>query len=133
LIRRIFALIVALAAMATAAGVIVVAAAYALFALVRDSLGPSGAAAVVCAAAAVLILLLALVAYAQFRHKPAKRPAPGARSGGLAERVAEAVRERPAAAAGVAAAAGLLAWRNPQVASILLHLFDPAAKRGRRS
>jgi hypothetical protein len=132
LIRRIFALIVALTAMATAAGVIVVAAAYALFALVRDSLGPAGAAAVVCAAAAVLILLLALVAYAQFRHKPAKRAAPGAKSG-LAERVAEAVRERPAAAAGVAAAAGLLAWRNPQIASILLHLFDPAAKRGRRS
>ncbi len=132
MIRRIFALIVALAAMATAAGVIVVAAAYALFALVRDALGPAGAAAVVCAAAGVLILLLALVAYSQFKHKPARRAAPGAKSG-LAERVAEAVRERPAAAAGVAAAAGLLAWRNPQIASLLLHLFDPAAKRGRRS
>lgn len=132
MIRRIFALIIALAAMATAAGVIVVAAAYALFALVRDSLGPSGAAAVVCAAAGVLILLFALVAYSQVRHKPAKRPVPGAKSG-LAERVAEAVRERPAAAAGVAAAAGLLAWRNPQIASLLLHLFDSAPKRGRRS
>ena len=132
MIRRIFALIVALAAMATAAGVIVVAAAYALFALVRDALGPAGAAAVVCAAAGVLILLLALVAYSQFKHKPARRAAPGAKSG-LAERVAEAVRERPAAAAGVAAAAGLLAWRNPQIASLLLHLFDPAAKRGRHS
>ncbi len=118
--------------MATAAGVAVVAAAYTLFALVRDSLGPAGAAAVVCAAAAVLILLLGLIAYSQVKHRAPKRTAPTGK-GTLADRLTDAVRERPAAAAGAAAVAGLLAWKNPQIASLLLRLFDPAPTKGRRS
>jgi hypothetical protein len=62
LIKRVVAFFVAVAAMCAAAGVLVVSAAYALFALVRDYVGPAGAAAICFAAAAVLIGVLAVVA-----------------------------------------------------------------------
>jgi hypothetical protein len=131
LIRRLITLLIAVAAMATAAGVVVVSASFALYALVRTYIGPAGAAAVVCASAAVLILLIALVAFRRSR-KPAPKAASLTGKSALADRLADVLRERPVAAAGAAAAAGLLAWRNPQLATILLRLFDPASARGRR-
>ncbi|MGC1301923.1 MAG: hypothetical protein WA840_06075 [Caulobacteraceae bacterium] len=129
MIRRIVALIVAVAAMATAASVAVVAAAFAFYALLRPYLGEAGAAAALCGAAAVLMGLIGLIAFGRFKRRPA--PKPEAKHS-LADRLAEVVRDRPVAAAGAAAAAGLLAWRNPQLASVLLRIFDPAASRGGR-
>ena len=49
------------------------------------------------------------------------------------ERLTSVVSERPIVAAGAAVAAGLLAWRNPTLVSLLLRVADkpPADKRRR--
>jgi hypothetical protein len=136
LIRRLIAFCVALAAMGAAAGVLVVAAAYALFALVRDYVGPAGAAAIDCLCAAVLLAVLGFIAYRQVkapgRPKPKHRDGEAERGGGLADKLADTLRERPMVAASAAAAAGLLAWRNPVLVSTVLRLLDPGAAAKRR-
>ena len=120
MIARIVSYIVAIVAIATAAGVLVVSASFALYALLRLYIGPPGAAACVTLAAAVLIGLLALI----FFRKGAA-PKLKAEPDSPLEKITAMVRDRPAIAAAAAAAAGLLAWRNPVVVSTVLRLLEP--------
>ena len=129
ILRKIVMALVAAAAILTASGVCVVAAAYALFALVRESLGAAGAAAVVCLAAAVLIGLVGAGAAFQLRGKT-KPPAAGPGSG-ILDQLFELARERPIVSTGALVAAAALAIRNPVVlASVVKALLNkkPAAK-----
>ncbi len=115
IIRKIVLALVAAAATLAASGVIVVAAAYALFALTRDALGAAGAAGVVCLAAAVLIGLIGLIAglEASRASKAIKRAHDS--QPGLLNQLFELVREKPLVSGGALIAAAGMAVRNPAV------------------
>jgi hypothetical protein len=103
--------VIAAAAMAASASVLIVALAFALYALVEPTLGRAGAAAVVAGASGLLIGLLALTIALMAR---AKRPKPKLESAsGVVERIFELVRDQPVMAIGAALGAGFLAMRNP--------------------
>ncbi len=131
MIAKLVSFVIALAAMAAAACVVVVSAAFAVYALLRTYVGPSGAAACVTLAAAVVLGILALVMFRKAKGPKlsAKGKAEGA--GGLVERLTDLVSDRPVVAAGAAVAAGLLAWRNPTLVSTVLRVMDPPTGRKR--
>jgi hypothetical protein len=115
IVRKIVLALVAAAATLAASGVIVVAAAYALFALTRNALGPAGAAGVVCLAAGVLIGLIGLIAglEASRTSKAIKRAHDS--QPGLLNQLFELVREKPLVSGGAVIAAASMAMRNPAV------------------
>ena len=132
MIKKLISFVVALAAMAAAAGVLVVSAAFAAYALLRTYIGPSGASACVTLAAAIVLGVLALVMFSKTKgpNLKAKGKAPDG-SGGLVERLTDLVSDRPVVAAGAAVAAGLLAWRNPTLVSTVLRVMEPRGERKR--
>lgn len=109
--------VVAIVLVATSAGVAVVAAAFAVFALLRDYVGPSGAAAIVTGAVALFGLIVGLT---MFRKA---NPPPAAHEQSLAERALDLAKERPLAAAGLAAVAGLVVLRNPKLVTAAVTAF----------
>jgi hypothetical protein len=110
--RRVLMACVAIVMLATAGGVVMVAAAYAVFALAQAQLGPAGGAAVTALVFAVILGLGGLVFTPRGRKRA--RATPGT-SAALAEELMELVRDKPLASAGVALAAGIMAMRNPKV------------------
>ena len=116
--------------MIAAAGVVVVSAAFALYTLLRDYLGPAGASAVIAALFAVIFALVGVIALRRGASKGAKNKA-SARDSTAMGRVIDALRDRPVMAAGAAAAAGLIAWRNPQLVSTVLRALEPRADHAR--
>ncbi len=114
IVRKIVLALVAASAILAATGVFVVAAAYAVFALCRDLVGPAGAAAVVCACAALIIALVGLVAGLQ-ASKAAKayKKANAAGAPSLLDHVIDLVREKPIVSAGTLIAGAAMAVRNP--------------------
>jgi uncharacterized PurR-regulated membrane protein YhhQ (DUF165 family) len=119
-------------ALAVSAGVVVVALAYALFALVRPYLGSAGAAAIVALAAAILIALIGVMLSLMARP-PKRKKVEEPES--FIDRVVEFVRARPVTAVAGALAAGLLAVRNPGYLGAVLRSFvegGPAKNRGKR-
>ena len=129
IVQRIIFAVAALAALAAAAAIIVFAAAFALYALLRDILTPAGAAAAVCLAAAVLAAIVALVAAQMVKPKRRTAPLRGdpyRAPPGMIDRVVGVARERPFVAAGAAVAAGLLAIANPAIVTAVMRaFFDP--------
>jgi hypothetical protein len=119
ILRRVLFYLASAAALATAAGVIVVALAYALYALVKPAIGAAGAAAVVAGAAAVLIGLIGF--WLALASRPPRRK--GRAADTLAERIADFVREKPVTAIAAAVAAGLMAVRNPKYLGSALRSF----------
>ncbi len=106
ILRRLLSFLAAATALSVSAGVIVVALAYAVFALVRPFWGPAGAAGVVAASAALLIGILGLVMAGLAMGKPQRRRWRGARARErLMDAVVDFVRSKP-----VTAVAG--AWRR---------------------
>jgi len=125
IVNRVVAAIIAVAAMAAAAGVVVVAAAFAIYSLLRDHFGPAGAAAIIAAGFAVALALSALIMFSKAKFpKAPKRGAMPERPTALTDKVIAMVTERPIIAAAAAAAAGLLAWRNPTLVSTILKALD---------
>ncbi len=125
IVNRVVAAIIAVAAMAAAAGVVVVAAAFAIYTLLRDHFGPAGAAAIISAGFAVALALSALILFSKAKGPTApKRGAAPERSAGIPDKVIAMVTERPIVAAAAAAAAGLLAWRNPTLVATILKAVD---------
>jgi hypothetical protein len=118
MLNKIVRALVAGACFAVAAGVALVAASYALFALLRDPLGPSGAAAVVAAVAAVLVLAAGLLVGG--RSKP--HPAETAEAGGhesMAARLLEIGRGHPILAVGAALAGLYVVAKRPGLLALL--------------
>ena len=134
MISKIVTFDAALAALAAAAGVLVVSATFALYALLRTYLGPSGAAACVTLVAALLLGGLAMVLIGKVKGPKPQPVAKGDGKGGLVERMTEVLSDRPVVAAGAAVAAGLLAWRNPALVSMVLRAMELRGgnDRGRR-
>jgi len=127
--RRVLLGLMAAATLAAAAGVIVVALAFALYALAEPRLGRAGAAATVALATAVLIGFAGLIMALAGRGR---RPRPGAPiSGSVLERVLAFISQRPIVAASAAIGAGLMAVRNPKYLGEALRAFldsDPKAR-----
>jgi len=135
IVNRVIAAIIAVAAMAAAAGVVVVAAAFAIYSLLRDHFGPAGASAIIAAGFAVALALGALLMFSKAKSSTlsvkgsaAERPA------AMTDKIFALLTERPIVAAAAAAAAGLLAWRNPTMVSTILKALDlnPPSKPPRR-
>jgi uncharacterized PurR-regulated membrane protein YhhQ (DUF165 family) len=122
-LRRILFGLIGAAILAVAAGVMVVAAAFALYALVREPLGRAGAAGVVVLAAAVLMALVGLT-FALLARGP-KRPA-AADDQDLLQRLIAMAKERPIVSTGALIAFVTLAIRNPALIAIVVKAFlDP--------
>lgn len=126
IVRRVIFAVAALAALAASAFTIVIAAAFGVYALLREVLTPAGAAGAVALAAAVLAAIVAFAAAQQVRaplfkksaqsdtYRPPQNPI---------DRVVEIARDRPFVAAGAAVAAGLLAVANPALVTAVMRAF----------
>jgi hypothetical protein len=125
--------VAAAAAVGAAVIISVVASALTVYALVEGVTGPAGAAAVVAGLFAVIAAIAAVIATqraAPRRREEREAPAgldlralglEGLDLGGanLVERASEIIKERPVVAAGAAIALGLLAYRNPELITLL--------------
>jgi hypothetical protein len=121
--RRVALALAAAACLAAAAAMAVVALGYALFALLRDPLGPSGAAACVVVVAALIAAIagFVLMQSAKVGRAPHKRRGGGGAGApaNLTDSMADLVRDRPAPAAALAAAVGFVLTRSPGLAGVL--------------
>ena len=124
MIRKLLMLFAAAGAALAAAGVLVVALAFALYALMRDSanLSAAASAAVVAGAVAVIFLVAFLALLIKAKSKPKEAP--------IVDRLKTIVRERPIMAAGAALAAGVFAVKNPKaVVPLILAFLEPKKSR----
>jgi Na+/melibiose symporter-like transporter len=123
-------MVAAIAAIAAAAVVVIVALAFALYAGVRDIVGPAWAAAAVAGAAALIALILA---FALTRKARPPKPVKGDDQN-LTSRLIDLARERPLVAAGAVAAAAAVVIKNPRVLTAMITAFfaNRAAQPPRR-
>lgn len=98
---------------------VVVALGYALFALLRDPIGPSGAAACVAVAAVVIAGIAGVVLMGAAKAGRAGRRPHGGAPANLSDTMADLVRDRPVAAAALAAAVGFVLTRSPGLTGVL--------------
>ena len=120
MLNKIVRTLIAAACFAVAAGIALVAASYALFALLRDPLGPAGAAAVVAAVAAVLVLAVGLLMGGRSKPHPAANAATD--FGGhesMASRLLEIGRGHPILAVGAALAGLYVVAKRPGLLALL--------------
>ncbi len=113
--RKFVGLVAAFAAIAAAAAVCIVALAFALYAGLRDVVGPAWAAAGVAGAVALIALILAFVVTRKARPKPVKGD-----SQNLTAKLIDLARERPLVALGVVGAAAAMVIRNPRILSAVI-------------
>jgi hypothetical protein len=124
IVRRVVFAVAALAAIAAAAGVLVVSASFAVYQALRQVLTPAEAGAAIALAAAILCGVCAVIFAAQIKlPKPNRRPVRGAVRANPIDQIVEMARERPFVAAGAAAAAGLLAFANPALVTAVMRAF----------
>ena len=127
-------MVAAIAAIAAAASVVVVALSFALYAAVRDLIGPAWGAAAVAGAAALIAVILAL-----FLTRKARPPKPvKGDDQNLTSRLIDLARERPLVAAAAVAAAATVVIKNPRILTSMITAFfatkaaQPPAAKGRR-
>jgi hypothetical protein len=130
--RRIALALAAAACLATAAAIALIALAFAFFKLLRNVLPPSGAAACLCLAAAIVAALAGMILTRAAKvgrrgRGQGRGHAPG-EPAGLADSLADIVRDRPMAAAALAATVGWVLTRSPGLAGVLGTLIS---RRGR--
>ena len=110
--RKAVGLVVAFTAIAVAAAVCIVALAFALYASIRDLVGPAWGAAAVAGAFALIALVVAFVVTRKAR--PPKSVGT-AQPESLAARLIDLAKDRPLVAAGAAAAVVAVMVRNPRI------------------
>lgn len=127
-------MVAAIAALAAAAVVVVVALSFALYAAVRDLIGPAWAATAVAGVFALIALILAFVLTRKARPP---KPVQGDDQN-LTSKLIDLARERPLVAAGAVAAAATVVIKNPRILmAVITGLFagraaqPPAGKRRR--
>ena len=108
--NKVLAMMAGVAAIFAAAIVVVVALSFALYAALRDLIGPAWAAAAVAGAFALLALIVAFFLTRKARPKPVKGDEQN-----LTARLVELARERPLVAAGAMAAAVVVVIKNPRI------------------
>lgn len=118
------------AALAGAAMLVVFASGFALFALLEPLLGGAGGAAVVALAGALMIALFAL--YFQLRARRREREAAIAQAAmldALPLGLGQLTREHPILATALTAFSGVLAARNPALATAFMQLLNSFVRR----
>ena len=114
-------LVAAFAAIAAAAAVCMIALAFAIYAGLRDIIGPAWAAAAVAGIVAFIALVIAFVITRKARPKPVKGD-----SQNLTAKLIELARERPLVAIGAVAAAATVMLKNPRIlTAIVAAAFAP--------
>jgi hypothetical protein len=126
--RRLLFLLAGATMLAVGAGVLVVALAYAEFALAKPYVGVAGASGVVAGSAALFIGLLGLILVNA--GKPPKRKPSEPQS--VVDRLMDFIRQRPVTALGGAIAAGILAIRNPTYLGAVIRAFVEGREPPRR-
>ena len=127
-------MVAAIAAIAAAAAVVIVALSFALYAAVRDLIGPAWGAAAVAAAAALIAMILALLLTR--RAQPPK--AVKGDDQNLATRLIDLAKERPLVAAAAVVAAATVVIRNPRILMAVItgamanRVASPPATKGKR-
>lgn len=129
ILRRALAIAAAIGAVLAGAGVTIVAASYALYALMTAYLPRAGAAAVVAGVFAVIVVIVALVAV---RAASPKKPKVSEQPKSMVDRAIDLARDKPLLAAGGALAAGLIALRNPALLAALVGLAGQAPVKTKR-
>jgi len=105
-----------------------VALSFALYAGLRDIVGPAWASAAVAGIVALIALILALLLTRKAHPKPAKGD-----SKNLTAQLIDLARERPLVAVGVVGAAAAVVIRNPRILSaVVAGLFAPRAAPPKR-
>ena len=108
--KKVLAMMAGVAAIFAAAIVVVVALSFALYAALRDLIGPAWAAAAVAGAFALVAVIVAFVLTRKAKPKPVKGDEQN-----LTGRLVELARERPLVAAGAMAAAVAVVIKNPRI------------------
>ena len=108
--KKVLAMMAGVAAIFAAAIVVVVALSFALYAALRDLIGPAWAAAAVAGAFALVAVIVAFVLTRKAKPKPVKGDEQN-----LTSRLVELARERPLVAAGAMAAAVAVVIKNPRI------------------
>jgi hypothetical protein len=127
-------MVAALAALAAAAVTVVVALSFALYAAVRDLVGPAWGATAVAGAAAIVAVILAFLLT---RKAAPPKPVHGDDQN-LTTRLIDLARERPLVAMGAVAAAATVIVRNPRILTAVVTAFfanravQPATPKRRR-
>jgi len=125
ILQRVLWLVAAVAAIAAAAAIAVIALALAFMALVQPYLGRAGAAGALALLCALAIGLAGIAAARRARgpNRPRADKDADREAFNLTQRLMDLIRDKPFAAAGVAAAVGLIAIRNPRVIGAVLGAF----------
>jgi hypothetical protein len=127
--RRLLFLLAGAIALAVSAGIVVVALAFALYALATPYVGRAGAAAIVAVAAA---LLIGLIGFVLTRQGKAPKPKPG-EPDTITDRIFDFVKAKPVTALAGAVAAGILAVRNPGYLGSMIRAFVEGRERPGRA
>jgi hypothetical protein len=117
-IKRVFLTVAAASAFGAAAAVLIVAGAYAVFALARDQGGMSSAAA---AGIVALVVALALGITGLVLAFKERKPPPS--ESNVLDRATALLREHPVLGAGAALVAGIVALKNPKLTTTILSAF----------
>ena len=135
IIRKVIIGLIAAAMLAAAAGVLVVSAAFALYALLRGYVGGPGAAALTALAAAVLMAVIAFGVEALAKGSKKTKPGqPGAGDQDMLARLIGMAQDKPVIAAGALVGAIFLAIRNPALTAIVVKAFlDPKPRPGKKA
>ena len=124
-------MLVAAALLAVAAGVALVAASFALYALLRDPLGPAGAAGVVAAVAAIVLALVAVLMSGRSKPRHVESEDTVGHEG-LAARLFEIARGHPMLSVGAALAALYVVAKRPGLLALLAANVLGAQRQKRR-
>ncbi len=122
ILRRLILGLAGAAALAASAAVMVVALAFALYALVEPYVGRAGAAAIVVGSAALLMALCAALIFLVARPRRRKALPPKAMHS-LVDRALEFVRDKPVVSIAASLAAGLFAIRDPKYLGAAIRAF----------
>jgi hypothetical protein len=134
LIRKLIISLIAGAILAVSAGVLVVSAAFALFAVLRGWVGGPGAAALTALAAAVLMGVVAVSFEAWAQSAKKGRPGASASDEDLLQKLIRMAQDKPIMAAGALAGVVALAIRNPALVAIVVKTFlDPKPRPGKKA
>jgi hypothetical protein len=111
-------------AIAAAAPLGVLSAAFALHAVLQPMIGAAGAAAVVAAVAALIVAIAGLLAARKAEGRHAHRPTQGApQDFDFTSRIVDIVKDRPLLSIGAALAAGVFALKNPTLTAAVAKAF----------
>ncbi len=130
ILRRIALALAAASMLAAAAGVLVVALAFSLYALLKPWFGQAGAAAAVAGAAALLIALGAAIMLLMSRPSRSKKLPTTAK--GVVNQAVEFLREKPVVAISAALGAGFMMVRNPRYLGAAVRSFIEGRELPRR-